>query len=137
MMIALQASRPDALASWPEILACFLLPAIGVVAEYRFRTGWGDDGATLRAQGAWGEFLARFGYVFLPFTVAMFAWVLAAASVRLAHETGLHVFAYLALALALTGLVAFMWGIKEYRKPSRWRHRPAWLVEFERDQRRR
>jgi hypothetical protein len=56
--------------------------------------------------------------------------------IRLLIITDLDGFAFLAVGCWFAFFVCVIWAVKEYRRPSKWRHRPAWLDEFERDRRR-
>lgn len=110
----------------------FTFPVLGLFSQYRFRSGWGDGGRTLAEQGGWGIFLARFGFTLLPVTCGALAWALGSPSVRLLADTRLDLFGFLMVAFLLAGLGCGVWAVEEYRHPSSWRRRPAWLADFER-----
>ena len=53
-------------------------------------------------------------------------------SVELFAATDFRFFRMLAVLAAIAFPVSMVWGLKEYRRPSRWRKTPAWLQEYRR-----
>lgn len=116
---------------WDKVGLAYALAALGPIALKRFQTGWGDGGKRLLEQGAWGRFLARFGFAILPLTIGFVGLASTLLFGKLLIETELLLFAVLAALAALVMFGCWMWAVKEALRPSGWRRRPAWLDEFE------
>lgn len=76
--------------------------------------------------------MARLGYVLRPLTLATSAMVAGAAFALLLDTTKSVAPAASAVALWGLGVMFFIWGVKEFIVPSRWRRHPRWIVESER-----
>ena len=129
----LQAAASGPPVTWAEVSRIAGAPvALGIIAIWRIRSGWGGRSSRLVQGAPWSEFVVSLVYAVMPFTAGMFLMALGGGlGARLSYETGAGWVRIAGLVTVVVGLACMGWGVKEFRSPSSWRSRPEWLREYE------
>jgi hypothetical protein len=118
--------------------------ALEIYVLVRFRSGWGWSHERLRSldreKFAIGsvpglrarsgtEWFLRGGFAAVPAIVGVLFFLAFFGSIAAFDETRFNAWGVLGVAFLLLGVTSFAWGVKEYRRPSRWNRPPDWLAE--------
>ena len=123
----MQPPPPD-LQGWTPVWLSVIGLLTSLLAEWRFRIGWGKPvqwwfDHSERVQG-----LTSLGYAMRPCIVMMLLNLSAFSLFHAFLWTRADAFAVASFASWALTLVTFLWGLKEYVRPSQWRRTPEWIV---------